>query len=142
MALFPMKTDILYWSPKELRPGEKREIGFSYGLGSVASSGNLRLTIAGNLAPNGELNVVAEAFKPQPGQKVKLKLPEGFTLADGQLEQPVPPAGADGRPSPITWRVRAGSNVGTFDIEVTSQTPQGATETVKKKVVIKTAPLF
>ena len=79
---------VMYWLPRELKPGEKREVGFSYGLGHVSSSGGqLGLSVGGSKSPGGELTVVALVNNPQPGQKLQLKLPDGFTLVEGQAEQ-------------------------------------------------------
>jgi hypothetical protein len=104
-----------------MKKGEKREVGFSYGLGRVdTTSGQLGLSVGGDFSPGGELTVVALVSTPQPGQKLTLKLPEGFSFADGQAaQQDVPPPGPGGRPGPITWRVRS-SRLGIFPLEVNS----------------------
>jgi hypothetical protein len=137
----PMGADsavALYWDAKELKPGEKREIGFAYGLGSVSSaSGNLGLSVGGNFSPGGELTVVALVSNPQPGQTVRIHLPEGFSLAAGQqAEQPVPQAAPGGRPAPVTWRVIS-SRVGSFELEVSR-----GNDRQKKKVQIKSETIF
>ncbi len=101
---------VLYWNPIEMKPGQSREMAFSYGLGSL-SKGKLRLTIGGTLAVGREMTVVAYVAEPKAGETATLKLPSGFEFLDGTpTTQNVPPAekGPDGkmRPSPVTWRVR------------------------------------
>ena len=101
---------VLYWNPINMKPGESREMAFSYGLGNL-SGGKLGLTIGGTLAVNREMTVVAYVADPRPGEIATLRLPEGFDLLGGSAAaQPVPTAqrGPDGklRPSPVTWRVR------------------------------------
>ena len=129
---------VLYWNPRELKPGEKREVGFSYGLGLVSSGkgGALGVTVGGSFTPGGELTVVALVSSPQPGQMLTLDLPPGFTRVEGSREQPVPQAMA-GRPSPVTWRIRS-SATGRFELKVRSST---GTEQ-KRSVTIKTNTIF
>jgi hypothetical protein len=48
---------VLYWEPRELWRGEKRMVGFSYGLGHVhgdKGQGKLAMTAGGSFAPRGE----------------------------------------------------------------------------------------
>jgi hypothetical protein len=101
---------VLYWNPVDMKPGESREMAFSYGLGNV-KGGKLGLTVGGTLAVNREMTVVAYVADPQPGETATLKLPDGFDFLGGSpTTQPVPAAerGKDDklRPSPVTWRIR------------------------------------
>lgn len=101
---------VLYWNPVDMKPGDSREMAFSYGLGNL-KGGKLGLTVGGTLAVGREMTVIAYVADPQTGEKATLGLPKGFEFLEGSLAtQPVPPAerGPDGkiRPSPITWRVR------------------------------------
>jgi hypothetical protein len=113
----------IYWDDKPLPAGEKRELGFTYGLGSVSSSGKLLLTVDGSFKPGGELTVAAVVSEPQPGETVTLKLPAGFELTSGAARQEVPPvaAGAARRNSTVTWKVKAGP-VGKHNLEAESST--------------------
>jgi hypothetical protein len=143
IPLVPMAEDsavAMYWNPRELKAGEKREVGFSYGLGSVSSaSGRLGLSVGGEFTPGGELSVVALVSDPQKGEKVKLILPEGFRLVEGQKDsQEVPLAQVPGRPVPVTWHVLS-SATGNFNLEVQLQ-PNGISQ--KKRVQIKTESIF
>jgi hypothetical protein len=116
---------VAYWEEKELGPKEVRGLGFTYGLGSLASggTGQLAITVGGALVVNNELTVVGLVAEPRPGETLALELPEGLSLAGGEARQAVPPrqAGAGNRPSPVTWRVQA-RQTGTFVITIRSST--------------------
>jgi hypothetical protein len=129
----------IYWDERDLPPGGAREVGFTYGLGSVSSGeggGKLAVTLGGAFAPRGEFTVTAYVSNPVPGQKVTLSLPPDFELLEGTDQQAVPPlpAGAASRNSPVTWRVRAGTREGTYTIKVQSSTGVSQTQEVRIKV--------
>jgi hypothetical protein len=109
----PDSAVTLYWGVKKLAPKESREVGFTYGLGSVASGegeGKLLLTLGGRTVRDGEFTLTALRASPTPGEKLILLLPGGdrFALLS-PAEQPVPPVAADSsRPiSTVTWRLKA-----------------------------------
>jgi hypothetical protein len=135
----------IYWNEAELAPGKEREVGFSYGLGSVSSaSGQLGLSVGGDFTPGGDMTVTAYVNNAQPGDKVILKLPDGLKLAEGEnnkAEQEVPAAGAGGRLTPVTWHVRS-TGTGTFEITVERARNGSTVATQKKRVQIKTESLF
>jgi hypothetical protein len=136
----PDSAVVIYWGEKPLRPGEKREVGFAYGLGSLAiSGGQLGVSVGGSFTPQGDLTVVALVNNPDKGQTVTLKLPDGFQLVEGEATQSVPisRAGATSQQSPVTWRVRA-VREGTFTIEVQSSNRI----TQKKRVIIRAKTIF
>jgi hypothetical protein len=116
----------LYWTPRKVGPGQKRVVGFTYGLGYLASSkgeGKLALTSGGSYTPEGEITVTAYVLNPQPDMTVTLKLPEGFELAEGEsATRPVPPAGAASKTSPVSWKVKAGLKTGQFTFEAETST--------------------
>ncbi len=114
---------VLYWPERELQPGAKREVGFSYGLSGLTSdSGEVGLTVGGDANPGGELTVVALVGEPRRDQTLTLNLPESFQLSAGQqATQAVPAPVRPGLPSPLTWRVRS-SRPGRFHPEVQSST--------------------
>lgn len=130
---------VVYWDEKDLRPGEKREVGFSYGLGSLSvSDGRLGISVGGTLAKDSELTIVALVNKPKVGEEVTLKLPAGLKLVGSEARQAVPPLPGGGiEQSPITWHVRA-ERAGTFNIEV-----QSSTGTVQRKsITIRSKTIF
>lgn len=117
---------VLYWSEKELKPNERREIGFAYGLGNVASDqggGALAVTLAkGVFKPSESFDVTAYVNNPLPDETVTLDVPAGFSLEKTPAKQKVPPvgAGAATRNSVITWRVTAANRQGNFKLNVKS----------------------
>jgi hypothetical protein len=135
IPVVPMGMDsavVLYWKDSELKPGATRELGFAYGLGGVTSKmGGLGVTVGGDFTPGGELTVVALVKAPQPGEKLTLKLPAGFTLAKGvEATQAVPAVKAAGQPVPVTWRVMSPLRGGRHQLEVQSSTGDSQTADV------------
>jgi len=131
----------IYWDEKLMPPGGGREMGFTYGLGSVAGregKGRLALTVGGSFAPGGEMTVTAYVNNPTKGQTVKLELPDGFELAGGAAEQTVPPPGPASRNSPVTWKVKAPRKEGPYTLKV--QSSNGATQS--QTVKIRTQGIF
>jgi len=144
VPLLPMKSldlndsaIVIYWKSQPLKPGAKREVGFEYGLGSLASTGSrLAATVDGSFRPNGELTVVAYVNQADQGddkETVTLTLPSGFKLLDGAETQPVPrlPPDAKSRNRPVTWKVQAGN---TGKHEFTIQTSAGSTQTLPVEI--------
>ncbi|MSU79221.1 MAG: hypothetical protein EXS16_14160 [Gemmataceae bacterium] len=100
---------VMYWNKKELKPGETREMGFTYGLGSVTvgGSGKLALTVGGRMFTGGELTVVA-LVADEKATTATLELPPGLEHIDPSKQtQLIEKALREGRPSPVTWQVRA-----------------------------------
>src|SRR5205823_1773381 len=109
----PDSAVTLYWDEEPLAPGAKRELGFTYGLGQVASSegqGKLLLTLPNHIPRDSEFTLTALVRTPAAGEKLTLTLPpdQGFTLLSGSPEQVVPPvpASATRLISPVTWRIK------------------------------------
>jgi hypothetical protein len=132
----------MYWDPRPLPAGGKREVGFTYGLGQVVSGeggGRLALSVGGRLVRNGEFTLTALVHNPEPREKLTLSLPNGLRLANGDLEQEVPAVPTDAaRPdSPVTWHIRAG-NDGPYELTVRSS--KGATQ--KLRLTIRTRGVF
>jgi hypothetical protein len=126
----------LYWEYRKMEPGEKRVMGFTYGLGQLesggTSAGQLGLMAHGSARPGGTFTVTAYVKKPQVGQKVKIELPDGLTLADDQpAEQTVTEVQPD-QDLQMSWRVKVGNQTGKFTIVVTSGTAR-ETFTVRVK---------
>jgi hypothetical protein len=131
---------VLYWPEEDLKPKQVRKLGFSYGLGSLASgTGQLAVTVGGALVANNDLTVVGLVTAPREDEKLLLELPEGLSLVGGSERiQAVPPAQpGSNRPSPVSWRVRAGS-AGTFTITVRSST--GLTQ--ERRITIRAKSIF
>jgi len=118
----------VYWDPKEIKPGGKREFAFGYGQGIVPSpeaEGRVELTLGGSFAPGKLFSVTVYVNDPAPGQTLELELPAGMTLVDGPALQSVP-APRDGAASSLVfWRARV-LRPGTFAVRVRSS--MGVTE--------------
>ncbi len=119
---------VLYWSDRNLRPGEKRAIGFAYGLGQLTSSARLGVTLGGSFEPGKNFTVTAYVKNRQPDQTLRLDLPEGLRLVEGAATQTVPPAAAGGT-SLVTWKARV-ERTGTFRLTVHSSTGQSQAKTL------------
>jgi hypothetical protein len=98
----------VFWDPKELKPGSKREIAYGYGKGLAVSEGDGRfdLALAGSFEPGKSFKVTASVTDPAPGQVLNLELPEGMTLVDGKELQPVPVPTGEDTVSLVVWRAR------------------------------------
>jgi hypothetical protein len=138
----PDSCVVMYWNERELDAGEKRVVGFTYGLGSVASSegGKLALTVGGSFWTGGEFTATAYISKPQKDQTVTLVLPDGFKVVDSDETQPVPlvPKGASRNYSTVSWRVRSADRKGTYQLRVETNT--GLSQ--KRPVTIKGGKIF
>ena len=101
---------VMYWNAKTLKRGETREMGFTYGLGSVTvgGGGKLALTVGGRMFKGGELTVVALVADPT-AKNATLKLPPGLEHIDPKKETQPIETQREGRPSSVTWQVRATS---------------------------------
>jgi hypothetical protein len=115
----------LYWGEQLLNPGQSRDVGFTYGLGNLASGegkGRLAVTVGGAFVPEGRFVVTAYVSNPVPGQTVTLELPAGFTLAAGEERQQIPPLppGSAFTYRPVTWQVRGPTEGGRYSLRVTS----------------------
>jgi hypothetical protein len=134
----------MYWDPKPLRGNTTREVGFSYGLGAIATAGaakgKLAVTVGGSFRPGGEFTLTAYVGNPVPNQTLTLELPSGFELSVGDEKQPVPslPPDAERRTSPVTWKVRSPNRAGTYELKVKAS--NGITQT--QKVTIQSNRLF
>jgi hypothetical protein len=126
----------LYWAERPMAAGERRDMAFTYGLGTISVSGEspLGLTAGGSFRPGGVFTVTAYVKGPQEGQKVKLALPDGLSLVAGEeAERPVEKGGDY---SQVSWRVRA-DRLGDYTVRATSGTHEART-----RVRIKNSGIF
>jgi predicted secreted protein len=137
----PDSAVVMYWNEQALKAGAKREVGFSYGLGSLSVSSNkhLGISVGGSFTPGGSMTVVALVNEPAKGETLELKLPLGLKLLSDSAKQTVPgvPEGAQAQQSPVTWHIQA-EREGTFTIEILSST----NVTQKKSITIKTKTIW
>ncbi len=103
---------VLYWEDRPMEPAARRAMAFTYGLGRISSSGDgkLGVTVGGSFQPGRDFTVTVYVKDPAEGQKVKLHLPSGLSLApaeggEEQTDEKVVDAAAGY--SQVSWRVRA-----------------------------------
>jgi hypothetical protein len=132
---------VVYWDPRPLRPGEAREVGFTYGLGNVASGesgGKLLLSLGGRLVRDGDLTLTALVSNPERGERLVLEVPPELRSDSGaDQEVPLPTLGAARQNSPVTWKIHA-LKEGTFTLTVRST--KGAAQSLK--VTIRSKGVF
>ncbi len=128
----------VFWEPKEIKPGGKREIAYGYGQGLVPSpesEGRVELALGGSFVPGKRFTVTAYVNDPAPGQSLTLDLPAGMALVDSPEVQAVPAPPANGAPvSLVMWRARV-LRPGEFAVRVRSSTgvTQGKLVTVTQE---------
>ncbi len=126
----------VYWGPRELKAGAKRQIAYGYGQGIVPSpegDGHVAVALDGSFEPGKLFNIAAFVNDPAPGQTLRLELPTGMQLVEGKERQPVPAMDEDGN-TMVLWKARV-ERTGQFAVRVHSST--GATQT---KLVTITRP--
>jgi hypothetical protein len=134
----PDSAVIIYWNEKPMPPRSKREMGFTYGLGSISGGeggGRLAVTASGSFAPGGTFTLTAYVNGPVPGETLTADLPEGFQILDGAAARAVP--SGSGR-VPVSWKVRCPSSRGKYSLRVRSS--QGAAQSVP--VAVRTTGIF
>ncbi|MCC6419752.1 MAG: zinc ribbon domain-containing protein [Gemmataceae bacterium] len=124
---------VLYWNEKPLAPGKKREFGFAYGLGTVASSepaGKLGVTLGGSFEPGEQFTITAYVQNPTRGQTLTLDLPKGLERVEGDQTMPVPPAaGGKDQTSLVTWKAKV-LETGVFPLRVHSNNGLSQSKTI------------
>lgn len=120
---------VMYWPEQELKPNEKRLVGFSYGLGVLGSQkeGKLGLSLGGSTELGGEFSITALVTNPTPGQNVSLQLPQGLVLSEGDVNQVVPavPENSTRPVSTVSWKVKS-TKEGVYTIGVESGTAKAS----------------
>jgi RNA polymerase sigma factor (sigma-70 family) len=100
---------VLYWNAMTVQPQDRRTLGFTYGLGRMADTADrapMRMLVSGS-GKVGRAFVLTFYVRGEVGETVRLQLPEGLLLAEGQkLEQVVAPPLERGC-SQVSWRVEA-----------------------------------
>ncbi len=133
---------VLYWLERDLQPGEKRQVGFAYGLGSVTGSergGHLALTVNGNFEAGQTFSVIAYVNNPQPGETVTLTLPGPAGTRHRQSPEQVPALAPGAGWQQHRDLEREGIVSGEFPVKVKSSSDAEAvkTVTIQPGVVVK-----
>jgi hypothetical protein len=121
---------VLYWEEKTLDPGKSREVGFTYGIGNVSIAANkLGLTVGGAMHKGGELTVVA-LVSDSNAKTVTLQVPANLELIEPKSPTQKVTTPRDGRPTAVTWRVRA-IDAATNDVSVATDNNLKASRRVR-----------
>lgn len=128
----------LYWDTRVMGPGTKRAMAFTYGMGKISGldgdkNAQLALTYAPKPPPGGSCTVTAWVKNPSQGQKVKIDLPAGMTLADDNAEQPVNKGGTD--LSQVSWKVKVSdkTQLGKHAVKATTTGAQAKVDVIVVK---------
>ena len=120
---------VLFWSPREIKPGQKIEMAYAYGKGLASlpdSEGRVRIALGGSFEPGKLFTIQAVVEDPFNGQSLTLELPEGMTLVEGGPIQPVASPDEKSAMGMVLWKGRV-DRVGEFPIKIRSS--NGVTET-------------
>ena len=115
----PDSCVFLYWDYRMMPPGDKRKMGYTYGLGRISIQGEghkLGLTVGGSLRPGREFTVTAYVKDPAKGQKVKLIVPPELSLVEGQSAEQTVDVAPGQDYNQVSWRVRSSANVGEYNV--------------------------
>jgi hypothetical protein len=120
---------IMFWTPRDLKNGEKMEMAYAYGRGIASlpgAEGHIRVMLGGSFEPGKLFTVQAVIEDPMVGQSLALDLPAGMTLVEGAALQPVTPAATDIATGIVLWKARV-DRLGEFSMRIRSS--NGLTET-------------
>ncbi len=127
----------MYWPYTDLNRDDTRHVAFTYGLSSLDIGGGdtLALSVPASVQPNTDFVVTAYVWGANKGDKVKLELPAGLKLVEGQSDEKTIEEGGARRQ--VFWRLHSG-DAGTFTLEADS----GKAKAKPKQVVVKTTSIF
>jgi hypothetical protein len=114
----------IFWEPKEIPAGGKREITYAYGRGiaiAPENEGRFNLVLGGSFEPGKLFTIAAYVQDPAPGQALTLELPQGMERVEGKEIQPVNPASEDRPESVVLWKARV-VKTGDYPLRVRSST--------------------
>ncbi|MBY0526689.1 MAG: hypothetical protein K2R98_25050 [Gemmataceae bacterium] len=137
----------LYWSTITMNPGEKRTMGYCFGLGRIArevddisgsnSQGKLRLYPPQTLGVAGDAFVMTAYFRNADGQTCTLKLPPGMRFADRESAEKAVKTEPGKEYAVATWRV-----IGSAPVEYTMEAVLSGGASSKAKVKVPKDSLF
>ncbi len=127
---------VLYWPYEIMNPGETKRVAFTYGLGSLEiAGGNLALSVPSSVQPHSDFVATAYVWNADKGDKVKLKVPAGLKLADGESAEKTIEEG--GERSQVFWHLRSGG-AGEYVLEAASDKGKAK----PKRVIVKATSIF
>jgi hypothetical protein len=95
----------------------------------------LALSVPASVQPDSDFVVTAYVWRAAKGDKVKLKVPQGLKLANGESDEKTIEEG--GARSQVFWHLRSGKT-GEYMLEATS----AGVKAKPKQVVVKTTSIF
>jgi hypothetical protein len=130
----------LYWDYTDMRPKQERRMAFTYGLskldiGEGDTKQALALSVPASVLPNREFVATAYAWNARKGDTVKLVLPRGLTLVDGETLDKTVEEG--GKRVQVFWRLKAGGT-GEYKLEATN----GDVKAKPRTVAVKSSSIF
>ena len=133
----PDSCVIMYWPYEIMNPKDTRHVAFTYGLGSldVGGSDTLALSVPASVLPDSDFVVTAYVWNANKGDKVKLIVPNGLRLAQGESEEKV--VDESGARTLVFWRLHS-SGTGEYELEAS----KGKAKANPKKVVVKAMSIF
>jgi hypothetical protein len=114
----------VFWEPKELKAGAKRELAYGYGMGVLANPENeglVDVALGGSFEPGKQFTVTAYVSDPGPGQSLTLEVADGMALVEGKAQQSVPELREGEVQSVVMWQARV-LRTGEFNVRVRSST--------------------
>jgi hypothetical protein len=131
----------VYWNPRKMEPGDEFHLAVTYGLGEIdvgegdGSSIQLGFSDPGTIPPGSEFTLTAYAYNARAGERVKLTLPAGLSLAPGESADKAVDQG--GKRVKVEWKLRAGGE-GVHEVEASS----GNAKTRPFKVKVASRSIF
>lgn len=119
----------IFWEPRDVAPGGKRDMAYAYGKGIAlkpGGDGHFNLVLGGSFEPGKQFTIAAFVPDASPGQSLALTLPPGMERVEGKEIQPVPFIRGQEGQSMVLWKARA-MKLGRFPVQIHSNT--GITQT-------------
>jgi hypothetical protein len=127
----------LYWYYRSMNPGETRYLAFTYGLSELSDrvESTLSLSAPASIRPNSTFRLTSYVWNAKMGQQVKLELPPGLTLVQGESDTKT--IEEAGRRVQVSWEIKAGA-AGKYPVRATS----GMSATRPFNVHVKSGTIF
>lgn len=122
----------VFWDPKDIKAGGKREIAYTYGVGigiTPESEGRFNIVLGGSFEPGKLFTIAAYVDDPAVGQSLTLELPPGMERREGKEIQPVSPASEERPQGVVLWKARV-LQTGRFPLRIRSTTGLVQTKTI------------
>jgi len=122
----------LYYDAKPLAPNESRTIVFYYGLGGIAASGKLGITVPLEVTESEKFSIIVVVMDPHAGQTAQINLPDSVALGDGETATKDVTVTPGTSFSQVSWKLRAKKPADAAVLSVKSNPDnQTATQTIK-----------